>query len=84
MLRDVHALANQTLKLGTLLPFQVLTVYMQSVAHLHLVCQAIVHNKTVRHLHSMRFHGVPCPIVVVSYLWIIEVSHLPGSHIIIT
>ena len=43
---------------------------------LHMARQAIVHNQAVRHLHPVGLHGVPSPIVVVSYLGVIEVGHL--------
>ena len=39
-----------------------------------------MHNQTVGHFHPMWLHGVPCSIVIVPYLWIIEVGHLPSKE----
>ena len=50
------------------------------IPHLHLVCKAIVYNQTVSHLDPVWLHGVPCPIVIVPYFWVIKVGHLLGSQ----
>ena len=47
---------------------------------LHMARQAIVHNQAVRHLHPVGLHGVPRPIVVVSYLRVIKVGHLGSGN----
>jgi hypothetical protein len=47
---------------------------------LHLLVQAVVHDKTVRHPNTVRFHGMSSDIGVVSDVRVVEVGHLFLFH----
>ena len=46
----------------------------------HLAVETIVYDKVVCHADTMGFHGMPLPIMVVTYFSVVEVRHSTGSH----